>query len=415
MMKAVSTMCKRPVVLLLVMMLASWVALSPATSRELSVSELARMPDSWVLQQVGGKRVVVDGRVLDVRIQYLLEQFRAAEAKQQQHPQTDPGATAQGRAAIRKGAGEDWIRRTNVPPAMEGVHDYEVQGRSGSIHVRVYHPHATGQLPIIVYFHGGGWFFGSVAASDRSNELLAAEAAMIVVAVDYRLAPEAPYPAAWNDAEDAYGWVTKMAAQLGGSATDICVGGDSAGGNLAIAVTRRRLAAGESAPVCQLLYYPAVDNRSVDEMRRTYRSSTLFGDGFGLDRAFMEYVLPRVFQQRDRKDPEISPLFAPSVANMPPTFFGVAGFDPLRDSQRAYAVRLIDAGDTVGFWEFPTIAHGFLQMTAVSNAAQFAASASARAFGRFAREASAGRAPWRAQRDVVSAPKGLPETPPHYP
>lgn len=398
---AMMTLRKRSLVLTLVTVLFACAALNRADSRERSVSELARLPNSWFLQQVGGKRIVVDGHALDLRIQYLLDQFRAAEAKRQQSPQTDPGATAQGRAAIRKGADQDWIRRTSIPPAMASVSDYGVEGRGGTIHVRVYHPHAAGRLPIIVYFHGGGWFFGSVDASDRSNELLAAAARMIVVAVDYRLAPEAPYPAAWNDAADAYAWVTKMAAELGGSATDICVGGDSAGGNLAIAVTRRRQAAGETLPVCQLLYYPAVDNRPVDEMRRTYLSSRQFGEGFGLDRAFMDYVLPRVFQQRDRKSPEISPLFAPSVADMPPTFFGVAGFDPLRDSQRAYALRLIEAGDAVSFWEYPTIAHGFLQMTALSPAAQFAASSSARLFGRFAREAAAARL--------------LPESSPHYP
>lgn len=394
---AMMNMSKRSVVLALVTVLMACVALNRADGREQSVSELARQPDSWFLQQVGGKRIVVDGQVLDLRIQYLLDQFRAAEAKQQQQPQVDPGATAQGRAAIRQAAGQDWIRRTSIPPAMASVSDYGVKGHGGTVHVRVYHPRVAGRLPIIVYFHGGGWFFGSVAASDRSNELLASAAQMIVVAVDYRLAPEAPYPAAWDDAADAYGWVTKMAERLGGSATDICVGGDSAGGNLAIAVTRRRQAAGEPLPVCQLLYYPAVDNRPVDEMRRTYLSSRQFGEGFGLDRAFMEYVLPRVFQQRDRKSPEISPLFAASVAGMPPTFFGVAGFDPLRDSQRAYALRLIKAGDTVSFWDFPTIAHGFLQMTAVSPAAQFAASASARLFGRFAREAATARALRQAQ------------------
>lgn len=211
---------------------------------------------------------------------------------------------------------------------------------------------------------------------------------MIVVAVDYRLAPEYPYPAAWNDAQDAYAWVTKQAIRLGGNPRDICIGGDSAGADLSIAVTRRRQAAGEPAPVCQLLYYPAPDNRPVDVMRRTYRSARLFGEGFGLDRSFMGYVLPAVFQQRDREDPEISPLFAKSVAGLPPTFYAIAFFDPLRDSQRAYAARLVGAGDEVTFWEFPTLAHGFLQMTAVSPAARVAASQTARAFGAFARAAA---------------------------
>jgi acetyl esterase len=285
-------------------------------------------------------------------------------------------------------AAREWLLTTQIPAAVASVKDYEVPGRGGAIHVRVYRPRASGKLPIIVYFHGGGWFFGSVAASDRSNQLLAAEARMMVVAVDYRLAPEFPYPAAWSDAQDAYAWVAEEANRLGGSPTDICVGGDSAGADLSIAVTRRRQAAGQPAPVCQLLYYPAPDDRPVDAMRRTYRSARLFGEGFGLDRSFMDYVLPAVFQHRDRQDPEISPLFAKCVAGLPPTFYAIAFFDPLRDSQRAYAARLVRAGDEVTFWEFPTLAHGFLQMTAVSPAARFAATQTARAFGAFARNAA---------------------------
>lgn len=380
-------MHKRWVMPVLIALLAPW-TISRAAGPEgtQAVSPLATRPDSWFLQQVGDKRVVVDGHTLDLRVQYLLSRYSKADKKK---PGAPTVATAHGRAEIRDMAAREWLLTTQIPPAVASVKDYEVPGRGGQIHVRVYHPRAAGKLPIIVYFHGGGWFFGSVAASDRSNQLLAADARMIVVAVDYRLAPEFPYPAAWNDAQDAYAWVAKEAVRLGGSPSDICVGGDSAGADLSIAVTRRRQAAGEPAPVCQLLYYPAPDDRPVDAMRRSYRSARLFGKGFGLDRSFMDYVLPAVFQHHDRKDPEISPLYAKSVAGLPPTFYAIAFFDPLRDSQRAYAARLVRAGNEVTFWQFPTLAHGFLQMTAVSPAAQFAAVQTARAFGAFARDARA--------------------------
>jgi len=376
-------MHKRSAMLVLLALLAPWMAV--AETAQGPVSPLATKPDSWFLQQLDGKRVVVDGHTLDLRVQYLLSRYSKADKKK---PGAPTVATAQGRAAIRRAADREWLLTTQIPPAVAAVRDYEVPGRGGAIHVRVYRPRATGKLPIVVYFHGGGWFFGSVAASDRSNQLLAADANMIVVAVDYRLAPESPYPAAWNDAQDAYAWVAREATRLGGSPKDMCIGGDSAGADLAIAVTRRRQAAGEPAPVCLLLYYPAPDDRPVDAMRRTYRSARLFGKGFGLDRSFMDYVLPAVFQHRDRKSPEISPLFARSVAGLPPAFFGIAFFDPLRDSQRAYAARLVQVGDEVTFWEFPTLAHGFLQMTAVSPAAQLAATQTARAFGAFARDAA---------------------------
>jgi acetyl esterase/lipase len=378
-------MHKRWVMLLLLALLAPWMTVKAAERDALPASRLANLPDSWFLQHVGGKRVVVDGHTLDLRVQYLLSRYSKADRKK---PGAPTVATAQGRATIRKMADREWLLTTKTPPGMASVTDYEVPARGGAIHVREYHPRVAGELPIIVYFHGGGWFFGSVAASDRSNQLLAAEARMIVVAVDYRLAPDFPYPAAWNDAQDAYAWVAKEASHLGGSPADICVGGDSAGADLSIAVTRRRQAAGESAPVCQLLYYPAPDDRTVDAMRSTYRSARLFGEGFGLDRSFMDYVLPAVFQHRNRRDPEISPLFAKSAGDLPPTFYAIAFFDPLRDSQRAYAARLVRAGDEVTFWEFPTLAHGFLQMTAVSPAAQFAATQTAKAFGAFARDAA---------------------------
>jgi acetyl esterase len=379
-------MHKRSVVLLLIGLLAPWMVVKAAERKDVFAAQLAQLPDSWFLQRVGGKRVVVDGHTLDLRVQYLLSRYSKPHKKK---PGAPTVATAQGRATIRRMADREWLQTTQVPPAMAWVKDIQVSGRGGAIHVRAYHPRVPGKLPIVVYFHGGGWFFGSVAASDRSNRLLAADAKMIVIAVDYRLAPEFPYPAAWNDAQDAYAWVAKEASQLGGSPSEICIGGDSAGADLSVAVTRRRQAAGQSAPVCQLLYYPAPDDRPVDAMRRTYRSARLFGEGFGLDRSFMDYVLPAVFQQRDRKDPEISPLFAKSVAHMPPTFYAIAFFDPLRDSQRAYAARLVQAGDEVTFWEFPTLPHGFLQMTAVSPAARFASMQTARAFGQFARDAAA--------------------------
>jgi acetyl esterase/lipase len=379
-------MHRRWAMLALIALLAPWRTSGAVGRQTAAVSPLAKMPTSWFLRQLGGKRVVVDGHTLDLRVQYVLSRYSKGGKKK---PGAPTVATAKGRDEIRDMAAREWLLSTRVPPPVASVKDYEVPGRGGEIHARVYRPHAAGKLPIIVYFHGGGWFFGSVAASDRSNQLLAADARMIVVAVDYRLAPEFPYPAAWNDAQDAYAWVAKEAVRLGGSPAAICVGGDSAGADLSIAVTRRRQAAGEAAPVCQLLYYPAPDDRPVDAMRRTYRSARLFGQGFGLDRSFMDYVLPAVFQHRDREAPEISPLYAKSVAGLPPTFFAIAFFDPLRDSQRAYAARLVRAGDEVTFWEFPTLAHGFLQMTAVSPAAQFAAVRTARAFGVFARDAAA--------------------------
>jgi acetyl esterase len=160
---------------------------------------------------------------------------------------------------------------------------------------------------------------------------------------------------------------------------------------MAIDVTNRELDRNGPVPLCQLLYYPAVDNRPVDTMRATYRSSRLFGEGFALDRAFTDYILPRVFPGFDLAKPEISPLLG-TPRRMPPTLIATAGFDPLRDSQRDYAAQLARTGTYVTYREFHSLIHGFLQHTALSPTAVRASRETARAAGILAREAAAARA-----------------------
>jgi acetyl esterase len=361
------------------------------------IAELAAKPDSWVLEQVGGKRIELDGQTLDLRMQYLLQQgHEEAEAEAQQakstassQPAADPFDTPASAAAIRQGANQDWIRKTKPAPELTSVRDEQVPSRSGQpIPVRIYHPKASGKLPILVYYHGGGWLFGNIEAVDRSSRRLADEAKVIVISTEYRLAPEHPYPAAWDDAEDAFGWAVANADRLGGDKSRICVGGDSAGGNLSIAVTTRTQRAGKPSPACQLLYYAAVDNRPVPEMRKDYVSARLFWSGFGLDVPFTEYVLRRVFPGQKLSQPEISPLHADNISRMPPTLVASAGFDPLRDSDRAYAEALKKAGVTTRYLEFSSLPHGFLQHTAITKEADRAVSESAREFSKLVRALS---------------------------
>lgn len=379
-------MFNRSIKLCLLAALGSLVASFPAIGESSSppVSQWRHLPDSWFIDRLNGKRIRLDGHELDLRIQYMLQPGKAAEAAPKS---SDPFATAEGRATIRAGANREWIERSVPGPKMASIDNISVPGRAGKIAVRVYHPKASGKLPILVYYHGGGWLFGNLDASDSSNRMIADEAKVIVVSVNYRLSPEWPYPAAWNDAEDSYDWVAEHAGKLGGVASRICVGGDSAGGNLAIAVIRRKLAAGEAAPMCELLYYPAVDNRAVDQMKHDYLSARLFGKGFNLDSEFTTYVLAKVFPGADLKAPEISPLFAPDIHRMPPTLVAASGFDPLRDSDRAYAARLKRAGVSVTYCEFPTLIHGFLQHTAVTPEADNAVRETARLFAKLARGA----------------------------
>lgn len=359
--------------------------------KEQQVVETAAKPDSWFIEQVRGKRIILDGQTLDLRLQYRLqEEYRASEAEEKARPAGAPRMTVDQAfadpkivAGIRAEANQEWIRQANPGPTLASVSDTQATSRTGQpIRVRIYRPRAEGALPVLVYYHGGGWVIGNIEAIDRSMRLLADVAKMIVVSVDYRLAPENPYPASWNDAEDAFDWTAASAGRLGGDTSRICVGGDSAGGNMAVVVTSRTRKAGKASPACQLLYYAAVDNRPVPEMRKDYVSARLFWQGFGLDVPFTEYVHRAVFPGMNLSQPEISPIFADDIAKMPPTLVASAGFDPLRDSDRAYAAALKKAGVQTAYLEYPSLRHGFLQHTRVTKEADRASRESAAAFGK---------------------------------
>ncbi|MFV3127266.1 alpha/beta hydrolase [Niveispirillum sp. KHB5.9] len=362
--------------------------------KEREIADLAAKPDSWVLEQVGGRRITLDGQTLDLRMQYLFhkgrqaaeEEAKAAAGNKGATPSPDPFDDPKSAAAIRQDANNHWIRQTKPGPALASVTDDKVTARDGKpIPVRIYHSKAEGTLPILVYYHGGGWLFGNIEAVDRTMRRLADEAKVIIVSTDYRLAPENPYPGSWNDAEDAFDWAVANADRLKGDRSRICVGGDSAGGNMSVVVTTRTQKAGKPSPACQLLYYAAVDNRSVKEMRVHYVSARLFWDGFGLDVPFTDYVHRRVFPGMDLSQPEISPLLAGNFARMPPTLVASAGFDPLRDSDRAFAEGLKKAGVKTLYLEYAALPHGFMQQTAVTKEADRAASETAREFGNLVR------------------------------
>lgn len=343
------------------------------TAAEAAQLELLAKPESWFVEQLGGKARIVDGQTLNPKIQYVLE--LGARAPKPSGPPTDPGATAAGRAAMREAADRSWTIRTKITAPMAEVLDRSVAGRGGSIPVRLYRPEGEGPFPVLVYFHGGGWLTGSIEGSDRSVRLIANEARAIIVSVQYRLAPENPFPAAWDDAEDAYVWALENAASFGGDPSMMAVGGDSAGGNLAVSISSRRLAAGKAPPLYQLLYYPALD------MARDYPSWTLFGDGYGLDRGYADYAVPRVFPGRDLKHPEISPIRAASLKGMPATILATAGFDILRDAGRAYAGRLEREGVSVIYLNYASLNHSFLQASGVVDDAERASTDTARIFG----------------------------------
>lgn len=228
--------------------------------------------------------------------------------------------------------------------------------------VRIYRPFGiTDAVPGIVYYHGGGWVMGDLDSHDSTCRMIAAEADAVVVSVDYRLAPEDPFPAAVDDAIAAYGWVVDRATELGIDADRIGVMGDSAGATLA-AVTARAYTYGEvpgdrPAPAAQGLVYPATD------MRIDSPSVEMFSDRFFLPMTDLEWYracyLP---DEADWTDVRASPLLADDFAGLPPAVVVTGGFDPLRDEGNAYADAMADAGVPVIHRCYEDMIHGFFGM-----------------------------------------------------
>ncbi|WP_296606490.1 alpha/beta hydrolase, partial [Nocardioides sp.] len=215
------------------------------------------------------------------------------------------------------------------------------------------------------FFHGGGFMYGDLQSHDASCRFLAERSGVRVLAVDYRLGPEEPFPASYDDALAAHRWVVDHAAEVGADPARIAVGGDSAGGNLAAVVAIETARAG--LPLAfQLLVYPATD-----AVRET-ESAELFADGFYLTKAFMDLANECYIGAGDPRDPRVSPLYADLPAGLAPAYVATAGFDPLRDEGEAYARRLVDAGVHVELRRFTDQIHGFFNIVGAGRTARAA-------------------------------------------
>lgn len=249
------------------------------------------------------------------------------------------------------------------------VSDRTIPGPGGEIPIRLYVPVAApaGPLPVLVYIHGGGFVIGSLDTHDGTCRLLANEAKCLVVAVDYRLAPEHRFPSALEDSIAAVEWVAQNAGEINADPMRIAVGGDSAGGNLSAAVAqhlRDRARTDKSAPkvVFQLLIYPATDALHEGTSR------TANAQGYMLDQDLMTWFFMQYIgdaEKADLADPRISPLRHPDLSGLGAVHVVVAGFDPLRDEGIAYAEALKAAGNDVTLASFPGQIHGFCSMAGV--------------------------------------------------
>jgi len=263
------------------------------------------------------------------------------------------------------------VRATLRPPAphLPDVRDLKADGTGGPIPLRLYRP-ADGVLPAFVYFHGGGWVVGDLETHDVLCRQIARDAGALVIAVDYRLAPEHPFPAASDDAWSAITWIAAHADDLGIDPARIAVGGDSAGGGLAASVALMARDATKPRLALQVLVYPVVD------LRAESVSYSKYAEGYLLTRAAMKwYIAQYAPASQAVNDWHASPLLAPWVHSVAPALIITAEMDPLVDEGEAYARRLRGARVPVDYQVVPGMIHGFLTMGGKVDAANRAIAA----------------------------------------
>ncbi|MGH7897674.1 MAG: alpha/beta hydrolase, partial [Candidatus Binatia bacterium] len=243
----------------------------------------------------------------------------------------------------------------NLP--VRATEDHEIPSPGGAIPVRVYTPTpAPAVLPVLVYFHGGGFVGGSIATADAMTRYLARDAECIVVSVGFRLAPENPFPASIDDCFAALGWAAANAESLGGDAARLAVGGDASGGTFAAVCAQLARDAGKPSLRFQLLLGPATD------LANRHPSRDEFADDPLVPARMVEMVLDAYAPPgTDRSDPRCSPL-AGDPRGLPPTYILASEYDFLRDEERAYADALRDAGVDVTYRCWPGTTHNFFSM-----------------------------------------------------
>lgn len=303
-----------------------------------------------VQRVLAGRPVVVDGEPLAVDAQLMLRIQRLVR-----EPAAESLPIPEGRRAIR--------RHTRLVAGRQPIGEVR-DLRVADLPARLYTP-SLSRGPLLVFFHGGGFMYGDLESHDAACRFLAERSGVRVLAVDYRLGPEQPFPAAYDDALAAYHWVVEHADELGADPARLAVGGDSAGGNLAAVVAIE--AAREGLPLAlQLLVYPVTD------AARETASAASFQTGFYLTTAFMDLAHTSYVADGDPRDPRISPAYADLPAGLAPAYVVTAGFDPLRDEGEAYAALLEKAGAEVELRRFGDQIHGFFNMVGAGRSARAA-------------------------------------------
>ena len=305
---------------------------------------------------LAGRQVRVDGQSLDLDLQLLNRVGRLLSSRQDeklgeaalsaQRKQADAAAEL-----AAEGAFDDVVTR-----------DLRIPGAVGELDARLYVPPGLDRRSgLLVYFHGGGFVLGSIRSTDPLCRLLAAQAGVRVLSVDYRLAPEYPYPAALDDALSAYRYAVAEAASLGADPDLVAVGGDSAGANLALVVAHEQVEAGGSRPAFVVALYPVTD------AERSGGSRVIFGAGYGLTTDLLG-AMERMYLPDGVPPDDIRGAIARAedLSGMPPVYLATAGFDPLRDEGEELAERMRAAGVAVVSRRFAGMVHGYASLTGIS-------------------------------------------------
>jgi acetyl esterase len=323
-------------------------ALTLADRLEMAGARVVASLPASAKRRIAGKPIRRDGLELDLDMQVLLKL-----EQRNPRPPLSSGTPARAREdlrhAVRVVAG--------APLALADVRETTIGGADGPLPARLFVPEdrpGEGPGPLIVYYHGGGWVAGDLDTHDQPCRLLAKASGARVLSVDYRLAPEHPFPAPVDDAFAAFRDAVARAEELHADPARIAVAGDSAGAHLAAVTARQAAADGGPAPAFQLLIYPVTDLVEVAPSRLT------FAEGFILTKANMDWYEEQFLgPDADRRDPRVSPLLADLQATVAPALVVTAGFDPLRDEGEAYAGRLREAGVRTLLRRHAGYVHGF--------------------------------------------------------
>lgn len=340
-------------------------ALAATTMLTMAPAAYAAEPDAKPATDVTAKADSDMKRVLDALASLKpkpIETLSAAEARQQPTPAD----------AVKKVLSEDG--KSTAPEAGVATKDITIPSEAGGIKARVYTPEgAEGPLPVIVYYHGGGWVIADLDTYDATPRALAKQANAIVVSSHYRQAPEHKFPAAHEDAYTAYKWVTETAADWGGDAKRVALVGESAGGNLAINTAIKARDEGIQKPVYEVLVYPVA---GVDMNTESYQEEA---NAKPLNKAMMGwFVKNTVNGDKDKQDPRLDVIGKANLKGLPPTTIITAELDPLRSDGEKLAEKLETAGVEVDYKNYEGVAHEFFGMGAVVSDAKDAQATAAK-------------------------------------